>query len=285
MYHQPWETAFGYTRNFLNNRFVYTVVSPRAHGLAVGINMSPERQCNFDCVYCEVNRLIPPRDRMIDVGVMVAELEHTMELALEGRLRGLPAFQMMPPELLTLRHVVLSGDGEPTLCPNFCEVVQAVVHLRALGKFPFFKLVLVTNSTGFENPSIEAGLSSFTPQDEIWAKLDAGTPEYFAKINRSRTVPFSQVLANILMLGRQRSIVIQSLFCRCNGEEPPAEEIEQYVNRLSELKEQGARIGMIQVYSALRPTMQPDCGHLSLKALSRIAQAVRAGTGLPVEVF
>jgi wyosine [tRNA(Phe)-imidazoG37] synthetase (radical SAM superfamily) len=215
---------------------------------------------------------------------MIGELQRTMQLALDGKLRELPCFQALPPELLALRHVVLSGDGEPTLCPNFCEAMQAVVHLRALGKYPFFKLVLVTNATGFELPNVQLGLQSLTPDDEIWAKLDAGTAAYYAKIDRPQ-VSLEKVLENILIVGRQRPVIIQSLFPRFNGEEPPAEEIDQYVERLRELKKGGARISMVQVYSAMRPTMHPQCEHLSLKSLSRIAQTVRAGTGLRVEVF
>ena len=48
-------TAFGCPREFLNNRFVYLVISPRARGLAIGVNMNPAKHCNFDCPYCEVN--------------------------------------------------------------------------------------------------------------------------------------------------------------------------------------------------------------------------------------
>ena len=55
----PCGTAFGCPRAFLDNRFVDTVISPRAHGLSVGVNMNPDKRCNFDCVYCEVNRHEP----------------------------------------------------------------------------------------------------------------------------------------------------------------------------------------------------------------------------------
>jgi wyosine [tRNA(Phe)-imidazoG37] synthetase (radical SAM superfamily) len=279
-----WEKEFGYARNFLNNRFVYVVISARARGLSVGINMNPDKKCSFDCVYCEVNRELPPRDQRLDVPVMVHELQQTLRLALEGRLREAPLYQSLPAELLQLRQVVLSGDGEPTLCPNFGEAVQAVAHLRALGKFPFFKLVLVTNGTGLDSPAVQSGLQLFTPQDEVWAKLDGGTPEYLAKINRPK-VALARVLANLLAVGRQRPIIIQSMFPLYHGEEPAAEEIEQYIARLRELREGGARIALVQIYSAMRPTMHPECGHLSLKTLSRIAQSVRAGAGLRAEVY
>lgn len=279
-----WETACGYARNFLDSRFVYVVVSPRAHGLSVGINMNPDKQCNFDCVYCEVNRDIPSHDDHLDVNTMTQELDRTLALALDGRLHGLPGFQSLPTELLQLRHVALSGDGEPTLCPNFCEVVQAVVHLRALCKHPFFKVVLVSNATALDRPSVQAGLQTLTPQDEVWLKLDGGTRTYIDRINRP-TVPLERVLENILLLGKQRPIIIQSLFPKFTGGEPPPEEIEQYIERLRELQNAGAKIALVQVYSAMRPTMHPECGHLSLKNLSRIAHLVRTGTGLRVEVF
>ncbi len=283
-YRPTWETAFGYARNFLNHRFVYVVVSPRAHGLAMGINMNPDKKCDFDCVYCEVNRESPSRDQALDVPVMVAELEQTMQMALEGKLRQLPQFQTLPAELLQLRHVVFSGEGEPTLCPNFREAVEAVSHLRALGRFPFFKLVLATNASGLDLPQVQAGLHSLTPRDEIWTKLDGGTLDYITRIDRPQ-VPLEKVLANVLLVARQRPVVIQSLFPRFKGEEPPLEEIEAFVERLRGLKEAGAQISLVQIYSALRPTMDPDCGHLPLKTLSRIAQRVRVGTGLRVEVF
>lgn len=279
-----WETAFGYARNFLDNRFVYVVVSPRARGLSVGVNMNPDKRCNFDCVYCEVNRRVPPRETVLDVPVMIRELRDTLRRAWEDRLRSVPGFQNLPAELLHLRHVTLSGDGEPTLCPNFSEAVQAVLHLRALGEGPFFKLVLVSNATALDRPEVQEGIRALTPQDEIWLKLDAGTREYYERIDRPQ-VPFEQVLANILAAGRQRPIVIQSLFPKFCGEEPAEAEIEAYVARLRELRDAGAQIALVQVYSAMRPTMHPECGHLPLRTLSRIAQAVHKGTGLRAEVF
>jgi wyosine [tRNA(Phe)-imidazoG37] synthetase (radical SAM superfamily) len=279
-----WETAFGYARNFLDNRFVYVVISPRAHGLSVGVNMNPDKRCNFDCVYCEVNRRLPPRETVLDVPVMIRELQQTLHFVHAGRLRGVPGFEHLPNELLQLRHVTLSGDGEPTLCPKFNEAVHAVLHLRALGTTPFFKLVLVSNATGLDRPEVREGVQALTPQDEVWLKLDAGTREYFERIDRPQ-VPFEQVLTNILALGRQRPIVIQSLFPKFCGQEPDEAEIEAYVARLRELRDAGAQITLVQVYSALRPTMHPECGHLPLRTLSRIAHAVHKATGLRAEVF
>jgi wyosine [tRNA(Phe)-imidazoG37] synthetase (radical SAM superfamily) len=278
------ETAFGCPRDFLDNRFVYVVVSARARGLSVGVNMNPDKHCNFQCVYCEVHRTDPPRELRLDVEAMAAELKKTLTLVREGRLRERPWYHALPDELLQLRHVTLSGDGEPTLAPGFGETVQAVVHVRALGGLPFFKLVLLTNATGLDQPQVQQGLKFFTKSDEIWAKLDGGTQAYLNKVDQMNG-SLEKVLANILILAQKRPVIIQSLFPAINGEEPPLEEIEQYAQRLKELKAQGAQIPLVQIYSATRPTPNSGCGHLPLKTLSRIAQTVRQVAGLKAEVF
>jgi wyosine [tRNA(Phe)-imidazoG37] synthetase (radical SAM superfamily) len=278
------ETAFGCPRDFLDNRFVYVVVSARARGLSVGVNMNPDKQCNFGCVYCEVHRDEAPHEKELNSETVAHELKKTLAFVQSGRLRERPWYHALPDELLQLRHVALSGDGEPTFAPNFAEAVQAVVHVRALGGFPFFKLVLITNGTGLDQPQVQHGLKFFTKSDEVWIKLDGGTQAYLNKVARGN-IPLETVLNNILLVGRQRTVVIQSLFPAINGEEPPLEEIEQYAQRLKELQAGGAQISLVQIYSATRPTPNSGCGHLPLKTLSRIAQTVRQRTGLKAEVF
>jgi len=276
--------AFGRAREFLGNRFVYAVISQRARGLSIGINFNPDKRCNFDCAYCEVNRDVAGQDTLVDLDVLARELDDVLTLAFADRLRELPYFTSVPAELLALKEVALSGDGEPTLSPQFVEILSEAIHLRSLGKFPFFKLVLITNTSGLGLPEVRKGLTLLTSRDQIWAKLDAGTQEYMNAVNRT-ALSLEQVLDNILSVGRERAIVIQSLFPLFNGKEPAQEEIEAYVHRLLRLKEQGARISLVQVYSAHRTPHRPECAHLPLKSLSRIAHRVREVTGLPAEVF
>jgi wyosine [tRNA(Phe)-imidazoG37] synthetase (radical SAM superfamily) len=278
------EAAFDRPRDFLNNRFVYAVISSRARGLSLGVNMNPDKFCNFDCLYCEVDRRNPPTETVLDVGVMAAELQRTLTDVLQGRLHERPQYQSLPPELLQLRHVALSGDGEPTLAPNFAEALQEVIHVRALGGFPFFKIVLITNATGLDRQKVQEGLKRLTKSDEIWVKLDGGTQDYLNKVDRP-SVPLEKVLANILALGRLRPVVVQSLFPAIHDQEPSTEEINQFAQRLKELKARGAQISLVQIYSAARPMAHVECGHLPLKTLSHIAQVVRQMTGLKAEVF
>lgn len=271
-------------RQYLQNKYVYLTLSYRARGLSIGINVNPDKMCNFDCVYCEVDRRAPGLPGVIDLDALVSELNNTLSANYSGELKKLPAFRDTPVELLELKHVALSGDGEPTICPQFAEIVERIVHLRALGKFPFFKITLVTNSSGLHYPWVQAGLELFSHEDEIWAKLDAGTQEFMNKINRPKTT-LKNILSNIAMVGRKRPVVIQTLFPSIRGETIPENEIEEYSKRLLELISEGVKISYVQIHSARRPMTNPECGHLPLRELSKIARKVRDKTGLKVEVF
>jgi wyosine [tRNA(Phe)-imidazoG37] synthetase (radical SAM superfamily) len=259
------------------------VLSQRARGISLGINLNPDQHCSFACVYCEVNRDRPGRAKQLDLKVMTAELTTMLGRVYENRMREIPWFRKLPPELLELKEVALSGDGEPTLCPIFSKVVKAVTRVRERGLHPF-KIVLITNTTGLHTPEVQRGLKLLSSWDEVWAKLDAGTQKYMTKVNRPE-ITLQQVLENILTVARTRPVVIQSLF----PEHPPVRltrtEIDQYVCRLLELKNAGAQISLGQVYSAHRPAHRPECTHLPSRILCDIVRRVRKVTGLREEVF
>jgi wyosine [tRNA(Phe)-imidazoG37] synthetase (radical SAM superfamily) len=275
---------FGYPRDFLENRFVYLTISPRARGLSIGLNLNPDARCNFDCLYCDVDHAIPRPDPVIDCDIASQELERTLDAVQSGELKRHAPYATLPDELLTLRHVALSGDGEPTTSPRFLEAVETVVHVRARGRFPFFKVVLITNGSCLDMPDVQAGLCLLTAKDEVWAKLDAGTQAYMETVNRS-TVPLQKILDNILLTARTRPVIIQSLFSSIDGYAPAQAEITEYAHRLRELKEQGANIPLVQIYSATRPRATDRVDHLPLRSMSEIAAMVRNITGLRAEVF
>lgn len=131
---------------------------------------------------------------------------------------------------------------------------------------------------------MQDGLKLFTPRDEIWAELDAGTQAYMDCINHP-DFSLEKVLENILLVARQRLVIIQSVLLLRDHEEPPAEEIEWYKERLRDLKNAGAQISLVQIYSATRPMARRDGGHLSLLGLTRLARRVREVSGLPAEIF
>jgi wyosine [tRNA(Phe)-imidazoG37] synthetase (radical SAM superfamily) len=278
------DTAFGWPRDFLGNRVIYAVISQRAHGLSIGVNLNPERYCNFDCVYCEVKRGEARQEKPVDLNVLSAELTDMLELAGRNQLRELPRFRTIPADLLQLKEVAISGDGEPTLSPNFDQAVEAVLRVRSQ-RPQFFKIVLISNTAGLFLPHVQRGWRQLSVEDEIWLKLEAGTQKYMKRVNRPDHMTLQNVMANILQIGRERPIVIQSLFPLLDGEEPEVEEIDGYIHRLQELMAGGAQISMVQVYSAHRPAQNPGCGHLPLSSLSSIVRRVREQTRLRAEVY
>lgn len=277
------DSAFGHPRDYLGNRHVYAALSQRARGLSLGINLNPDQHCSFDCIYCEVHRDQPGRARDLDLKLMTSELAGFLAMIRQKRLREIPWFRSLPGELLELKEVALSGDGEPTLCPIFSKVVKAVVNIREKELHPF-KIVLITNTTGLNNPEVQRGLRQFAVGDQVWVKLDAGTQRYMTKVNRP-TITLQQVLNNILTLARTRPVVIQSLFPNDPTLPLTDAEIDQYVQRLRELREAGAQIELVQVYSAHRPAHRPACTHLAVETLCEIAQRVRKVARLRAEVF
>jgi len=276
--------AFAQPRDFLENRFVYLTISPRARGLSIGVNLNPDRKCNFDCVYCEVDRTQPVHDEMIDCDAAAIELERALRMVYSGVLRQLPPYTNVPEELLKLRHVALSGDGEPTTSPKFLETLEAVVHVRARAIFPFFKVVLITNASGLDLPDVQTGLTLLTRRDEVWAKLDGGSQRSIQCINRT-TVPLQKILDNILLTARKRPVIVQSLFCQVANQVPSIADIDDFAMQLRDLKQRGAQIPLVQIYSATRPTPHSNVRHLPLKLLSDIAETVRRIAGLNAEPF
>lgn len=274
----------GWPRDFLDNRFVYAVISQRARGLSIGVNLNPESYCNFDCVYCEVKRGEARQEKPVDVNVLAGELTGLLELARADRLRELPRFRKIPAELMRLKELALSGNGEPTLCPNFEQAVETVLRVRSQQPH-FLKIVLISNTAGLFLPEVQKGWRQLAMEDEIWLKLEAGTQNYMKQVNRPMDMTLQNVMANILRIGQERPIVIQSLFPLLDQEEPDEEEIDAYIHRLQELMAGGAQITLVQIYSAHRPAQNPHCGHLPLNSLSAIARRVREQTRLPVEVF
>src|SRR5207253_2876906 len=106
-------------RTFAENLYAYAVVSRRSKGVSIGLNLNPDKVCNFDCVYCQVDRKTAPVVRAVDVPRLMAELEDMLDLVATGGLFETERFRPTPPELRRLNDIAFSGDGEPTTCPKF----------------------------------------------------------------------------------------------------------------------------------------------------------------------
>jgi wyosine [tRNA(Phe)-imidazoG37] synthetase (radical SAM superfamily) len=271
-------------RDYQGRSWVYFLLSAQTRGLSLGINLSPSGACDYRCCYCDIPKVSALHRAPVDVQGLALELEAALDFVASGQVVHEPTYSRFPTEWLSLRQVMLSGEGEPTLCPNFVEVMETLVHARALGRYPFFKLVLETNGSGLQRPEVQQALELFTSQDEVWVKLDAGTDSQFHGMSGVDT-PFHEVLARILDLGRRRPIVIQSLFASVDGFPPARGEIQNYVRCLGLLQEQGAMIQRVHIQSVTNGVEASRCTHLPLAILSEIACQVRRELGVEVEVF
>ncbi|MGC8641253.1 MAG: radical SAM protein [Isosphaeraceae bacterium] len=274
-----------HSRRLQDNRFVYAVLSRRSRGISIGINLNPDTVCNFDCVYCQVDRRTPPLVREVDEPVLLAELEETLELVQSGELYHDPRFAGVPRALRRLNDIAFSGDGEPTSFPRFAEIMREVAAVKRRRKLDQVKLILITNATLFHRPGVREGLAILDAnQGEIWAKLDAGTEAYYHTIERTK-VPFERVLTNLRDAARGRPIVIQSLFMTLDGKGPDEAEIDAYRLRLGEILAAGGAISCVQIYTVARTPAEPSVGPLSRAELDRIGLAVRDRLGLAVDVI
>jgi wyosine [tRNA(Phe)-imidazoG37] synthetase (radical SAM superfamily) len=272
-------------RRWADNLYVYAVVSRRSHGVSVGVNLNPGKECNFDCVYCQVDRRIPPRVRKVDLERMALELELVLQAAADGSLYDRPPFNALPANRREVRDIAFSGDGEPTTYPRFREAVEVAAAARARFGLDATKIVLITDAAYLAKPAVREALEVLDANNgEIWAKLDAGTEGYFQLIDRAN-VSLAQVLENILDAARVRPVVIQSLFMRVNGESIAAAELDAYCDRLNQLLGAGGQIKGIQLYTIARTPAEPAVAPLPDDELDRLAEAVRARVKAPVETF
>jgi wyosine [tRNA(Phe)-imidazoG37] synthetase (radical SAM superfamily) len=266
-------------RDLDQNRYVYAVVSRRARGLSVGVNLNPDKVCNFDCPYCQVDRTVPGGSGVVEVPALAAELDDLLARVAAGTLWTHPLFQTTPPEMQRVVDVAFAGDGEPTTPRAFPEAAAAARAVRDQHGLRV-PLRLLTNATMFDRPGVRAALASF---DELWCKLDAGTEEYYRLVDGTR-FPFAKVLANLLAVARERPIVIQSMFMSFEGVGPDDGEIEAYLGRLRDLVSGGGVIDLVQVYTVARRPADPRVGPLTDEHLARIAAGVRE-QGLRSEIY
>ncbi len=273
-----------HSRSFEDNRFVYAVVSRRSGGVSIGVNLNPEKYCNFDCVYCQVDRTVRggPSLRKGDLPQLAAELDEMVELAVSGRLFEGTRFSDTPARFRRLNEISMSGDGEPTASPIFDEVVQLCADIRRRRGLEDVKLVLITNATLFKRERVRKALEVLDANNgEIWGKLDAGTEEYYQAVDRSK-VKLVEVMENLTSAAQQRPIVIQSLFMRLNDQPPPLAEQEAYCDRLGEIVAGGGRIKLVQIHTIARRPAESFASPLRDSEVDALAEVVKKRTGLVV---
>jgi wyosine [tRNA(Phe)-imidazoG37] synthetase (radical SAM superfamily) len=272
-------------RLFQNNKFVYPVLSRRSRGISVGVNLNPDKVCNFDCIYCQVDRRSEAATRFVETERLLRELDETLGLVTTGALYRDERFAAIPEPLRRLNDIAFSGDGEPTTFRNIDRIAEDVAALKRRRGLDVVKLVLITNVSMFHRPSVQRALATFDANNgEVWAKLDAGTESSYRRIDRT-TIPFARILANLRDVARVRPLVIQSLFMRLEGVGPSADEVAAYCDRLREILSAGGSLRRVQVYTVARRPAESYVAPLAPAEVDAIAAEVRIKVGVPVEAY
>jgi wyosine [tRNA(Phe)-imidazoG37] synthetase (radical SAM superfamily) len=221
--------------------------------------------------------------------VDLEKLEQELDLILQAENDG-SLYEQAPFNVLSLaergvRDIAFSGDGEPTTFPRFGAAVGIAARARRRFALDSAKLILLTDAAYLDKPAVCAALAVMDANNgEIWAKLDAGTEEYFRLVNRPNA-SLDRILGNILGAARIRPLIIQSLWFRVHGVVPPVGEIEAYCGRLNNLISAGGQLKALQLYTIARDPAEAYASPLSDEELDRIASRVKARVPVPVEVF
>ena len=272
-------------RSFAANCYVYPVLSRRAGGISIGVNLNLDKACNFHCVYCQVDRRQPGEENFVDLQRLADELERAVELVTSGRIYEGTQFRTTPPPLRRLNDIALSGDGEPSTFANFDQVVDLCAEVRRRHGLADVKLVLITNASMFHRPRVHRALETLQANGgEIWAKLDAGTEDYYRLVARSN-IPWRQILDNLREAAVAWPIVIQTLFMRIWDRPPPPAELEAYCHRLQEILAAGGQIKLVQIHTIARKPAEAWVAALPSAEVDAIADLVRRRTGLAVAAF
>lgn len=278
---------------FHDLRYVYPVVSRRAGGVSIGVNLSPSKRCTFGCVYCQVHvdrtreaeelKRISPT---IDLAVLDAELRRTVETVRSGAIFREDRFAATPSEKRFLRDFAFSGDGEPTLSPQFAEAAALLTDVRRDLSLHELKLVLITNATFLQNEATVRGCDALAANNgEIWAKLDAGSPEHYRRMNRS-DVPFETILDNISFAARRWPTVIQTMLLAEESSVPPSDrEIDDYCRAVKRILSGGGSIRKLQLYTVARAPFENNVSALDNATMESLAGKIAEKTSLPTEVF
>ena len=268
--------------------YVYPVIARRSGGLSIGINLNSDKRCNYACIYCQIDRHVAGLRHEVQLPVLHDELQLVLTEAVAGRLWNEERFRSTPKKLRRINDIAFSGDGEPTCAAEFDKAVAVAADARKHFQLDRAKLVVITNATHLDSPQFARALPILDANNgEIWAKLDAGTDEYFHQVNRPHPkVPLDQIVADIANVAKGRPVVIQTLFMNVNGSPPPADELAAYCGRLEDILAAGGKIKLVQVHTIARQPAEGYAAPLSGDDLDAIARLVQSQVdGVKVETY
>jgi len=247
-------------RDAVGMTYVYPVVSRRAGGVSVGINLNPNNACNWHCVYCQVPGLARGSAPEIDLALLEKELEAMLDRIVNGAFMQ----ERVPEECRRLCDVAISGNGEPTSCRNFDAIVELIiVVMRRFDLDDDVKLRLITNGSYMQRPVVQSALALIVQSNgEVWIKVDSATGEGIRRINGVSASP-ELLFEQVRIAASLCPTWIQSCMFAWDGEEPPEAEVDAYLEFIRRLHAEMVPVDGVLLYGLARESMQPEAEHLS----------------------
>jgi wyosine [tRNA(Phe)-imidazoG37] synthetase (radical SAM superfamily) len=250
-------------RDVVGMTYVYPVVSRRAAGVSIGINLNPNNACNWHCAYCQVPNLVRGSAPDIDLEQLKDELTSMLEDIVNGSFMQ----DRVPEECRKLCDVAISGNGEPTSCRNFDKIVRLIIGvMQQFDLGDDLKLRLITNGSYLHKPDVQAGLklmSGLFDQrgGEVWVKVDSAIAEGIERINGVTATP-ELLLKQVKIAASLCPTWIQSCMFTWDGSEPSEDETNAYLAFIQRLKAEALPVKGVLLYGLARPSMQVEAEHL-----------------------
>ena len=276
-------TVEDHNRDVSGLTYIYPVVSRRAGGVSIGINLNINNACNWRCIYCQVPNLSRGTPPPINLALLEKELRGFLNELLHGNFMH----EFVDEKDRHLMDIAFSGNGEPTSAKEFPEVlgiVEKVLNefnlLNPVNPNPILpnpiKVRLITNGSLMDKTHVLASMKHLANiNGEVWFKVDAGTSEGIAKIN-DVNISISSVIKRLKACAENCPTFVQTCMVAIDGQAPSEEEINAYIALLAQLK---SEIKGVHLYGLARPSMQaeaPRLSRLSSDWLEGVATKIRA---------
>ena len=235
-------TPVNHDRDSAGMTYVYPVVSRRAGGVSVGINLNPNNACNWACIYCQVPDLMRGTAPEIDLAQLEAELRAMLGDILHGDFMQ----TRVPEGARRLNDIALSGNGEPTSATAFPQVVERIGRVMAdfglVGpggtERKTVKLVLITNGSLANRPRVREGLEKMAALNgEVWFKFDSATASGMRSINQTQISPDKQFEC-LAAAARVCPTWLQTCVFALDGTPPSEAEQTAYLDAVRRIKQQ-----------------------------------------------
>lgn len=265
-----------HSRDSAGMRYVYPVVSRRAGGVSIGINLNINNSCNWRCVYCQVPALKLGSAPEVDLTLLENELRGFLLELLHGEFMQ----QRVPEEARRINDIALSGNGEPTSAKEFMQVVALVGKLQQeLSLPPSIKLVLITNGSLMHRPYVQQGLQQMAKfRGEVWFKLDRASTTGMQVVNNTQ-LSIDKVRKNLVTAITICPTWLQTCWFKLDGSPPCRQDEDDYIDFISGLLHENIRPQGVLLYSLARPSLQieaPRLAILSDQEMEAFAERIRA---------